>query len=418
MGQKVIPDHATMLVDLLRWDGPRMGRAELAALSPDGWASLVALAETQRVAVLLRARLDERGLLALAPGAIAERLVRLQRANAMRNLLIYRDLAQIAASAAALGIPLVALKGVALAAPLYGNLALRIIGDIDLLVPEARLAALGAALADAGYKPALSHKISRAMPLHLSSLEKHLPPLQREGSPFLVELHGRLSTAGDSCTIPVDEVWARLEPLELPGSRLHGLGAEDLLLHLCIHATHQHRLIDMGLRPLCDIAQVLMARGDRLRWPEVLERSARWRCRRGLALALRLAHDLVGAPVPVEVLDDCGASAIHGPLLDTTRAEIFSQSRMSTDLARLSASSGLWSQASVLWRRIFVSRERLALEFQLSPRDPRLPLYYLLRFAALLRRHTETAVAMARGDEQAHRLAARRLTIEGWLAGD
>lgn len=408
------PEHAELLFDLLRWDEPRTSRAGLAGLTPEVWVGLAELAATQQVAPLLYHKLGARGMLELAPAPTAERLAASYQANALRTMQIYRQLAEIAGIAAERAIPLVALKGVALAGPVYGNIALRPMGDIDLLAPAGQAEELYAALLEAGYKPIDAAGLGAHLP-------QHLPTLGRAGSVCPVELHWRLGTAEDHYHIPLDEIWASPGPLELPGCRLLGLGAEELLLYLCIHATYHHELIGVGARPLCDLAQLLSVRGAELDWASLSERAGRWRCERGVALALRLAHELVGAPVPPAALEQCGAAELPAPLLAASRVQLFSayaeSAAMPAALADLAASEGPVARAGALWRRIFVSREALGRQFGVSPRDPRIWGYYPLRLAALLRRHSGAAAALLRGDEEAGRRAERRLTIGGWLAG-
>lgn len=407
-----IPTHADLLFDLLRWDGSRTDRRALADLSAEDWSALCDLATAQQVAPLLYARLKERQLLEPVPPALATRLAGQHRASALRSLQIYHELAQIVALANELGVPLVVLKGVALAAPVYRNIALRPMGDLDLLLPEAQVVTLGAALSAKGYKPTDAEWPNAVLP-------RHLPPLSREGAPCLIELHWRLSTPDSSFNIPLDEIWSRLEPLELLGCRAQGLGSEDLLLHLCIHATYHHELIGVGVRFMCDLAQLLTVRGSDLNWPVLLERAARWRCERGLALALRLAYDLVGAPVPAGALAHTGADRIPADLLAAAHTQLFTSYRdgvtMPADLAQLAMTTKLGPRARALWRRVFVPRAALATQFQRSPHDPRLSLFYLVRFWLLLRRHGGTVAAMASGDAQSHGRAARRALIAGWL---
>ena len=58
------------------------------------------------------------------------------RMNALRNTLMVRELAEVIQRLGAAGVPVMPLKGVALAASLYGDPTLRVCGDIDILVPR------------------------------------------------------------------------------------------------------------------------------------------------------------------------------------------------------------------------------------------------------------------------------------------
>lgn len=405
--------HAERLFDLLRWNGLGASREALAALTPESWKELCDLGDRLQVAPLLYTRLREHGLLDLPPTAVVSQLGAIHHATALRNLALYHVLAKIAATAEALSIPLVALKGIALAAPVYGNVALRPMGDIDLLAPKSQVGALYDALIATGYSPFQHDNLGAGAPLHL-------PRLQGNGGQPLVELHVRLASPDSSFAFLVDEIWGRLEPIELPGCRLLGLGAEDLLLYLCVHATYQHELLGVGVKPLCDLAQLLTVRGTSLRWPELLERAERWRCGRGLALMLRLAHDLVGAPVPDAILRSSGASGLPEPLLVAAQAHLFLSYEdgraLPRQLAEMVVRQSPWARVDTMRRRIFVSREALAHQFQVSPQDLWLPLYYVARFGRLLRHQAVTALALAGGDKEMRQRAEHRASIGHWLA--
>lgn len=401
---------ADLLFRLLRWDGPRAEPEELAALRPEAWHALIELAIERAVAPLLRQRLRESGLGELPPAELRDRLESVYQATALRAMRIYADLARIARLAE--GLPLVVLKGPALAAPIYGNVALRAIGDLDLLVAEDQVGRLASRLEASGYRP-LEHADEAAV------LPHHLPPYVNPSAACPVEIHWQLTRPGAPYTIPVAEIWGRLEPLSMPGCTALGLAPEDLLIYLAVHATYHHDLIGVGPRPLCDIAQLIAVCGDTLSWAAIVERATRWRCGRGLALALALAADLVGAAVPPHVLNALGADQIGAELRAAAGEQLLStyaeRAAMPAPLATLGDDSGPAARIRLVWRRIVVPRAELAAQFHTNPRSPWIAGLYLRRAWLLLRRHGGAALALAQGAPEVQAQARRRGLLAAWL---
>ena len=68
-------------------------------------------------------------------------------------------------------------------------------------------------------------------------------------------------------------------------------------------ATHSVARFGLGLRPLCDLAEIIRAHGDTLAWPEVQARAVEWHAERFLYLALWLTRELLGRAVPQSVME-------------------------------------------------------------------------------------------------------------------
>lgn len=59
--------------------------------------------------------------------------------------------------------------------------------------------------------------------------------------------------------LDVADLWARARPARIAEAETWTLCPEDLLLHLCLHATFHRKFVQehVGLRPFCDIAESL-----------------------------------------------------------------------------------------------------------------------------------------------------------------
>ena len=74
------------------------------------------------------------------------------------------------------------------------------------------------------------------------------------------------------------------------------------MLHLALHASAHHVFSSFGIRPLCDIAELLRRFGDTLDWEAAQQRAHDWGAGHALYLTLRLAREMLGAAVPTLLL--------------------------------------------------------------------------------------------------------------------
>jgi hypothetical protein len=96
-------------------------------------------------------------------------------------------------------------------------------------------------------------------------------------------------------TLDLDGIWARTRPARVAGHDVLALSPEDLLLHLSVHAGFHHGL-HVAIRRLCDVAAVLER--EEIDWARFADTARRWGAEPFAAVILRLARDLLAAPVP------------------------------------------------------------------------------------------------------------------------
>ncbi len=348
----------------------------------------------------------------LVPRAVGDELRGRFHALAWRNLLLEKELVSLLDRLQGRGIPVVPFKGPVLAAVAYGHPALRVFGDLDILVREADVLRAKDFLVAEGYglEPDLSDAEAAAL---LTVGQEHHFTLVRPESPVPVELHWRVI---QRCyALPLDEggLWARLEPVTLGGVKVPSFAAEDLLLLLCAHGA-KHAWCRLCL--VSDLDGLIRSRPG-LDWAGVLARAAAVHGRRLLAVGLLLAQGLLGTPLPDEVAAwvrrDAGASELArevtagmgrepealaaAELADRGAFFIRARERLADRMAigvRLhSTPAGVDRTALPLAARVYISVAR-ALRPQDRDRDVvRLPgavsgLYYLIRPVRLLGKYT------------------------------
>lgn len=327
---------------------------------------------------------------------------------ALRTRRAEDELARAVAALDAGGVPAIPVKGAAVAA-FYPDPALRAYGDLDLLVPEERLGAAEAALRGLGYRPTTQK--DWALDHHL-----HLPPMIRDGALLPVEVHWRLDDPGRPGCLPVEGLWARALPWTVAGQPALRLEPVDAALHLCRHAAVQHRL-HAGLRGLCDLAQATEGWGPG-EWAGLVRRADDCRLRPAVHVMLGLQQEVLGlCPPPgvMEALKPRGAEALapHPGWL------LLQQPGPGTNLpmgaVRAESGGRPGGRLRGLAEALFWPRARMAAEYNVSVRSPRIWLTYLRRPLDLLRRHGGIAWLGLRGDPAVKAAWERELRVERWL---
>jgi hypothetical protein len=226
---------------------------------------------------------------ALSPPDVAEALMKETVTIAARSLARTRQLAELLSVLAADGVRALPFKGPALSLAAYGDLGVRDSIDLDVVVRPDDIDAARAAMIRAGYAPRT--EMSPAQERTLQRSFGHFVYAAPHGG-AAVELHWRFAAPRYPWSIPAEEVFSRAVTIDLAGSPIASPDATDqLLLQLMHGARHQWERLEW----LVAFAQLLRRVGEN---EEVLiERAEANGSSRALSLALRLAHDLLGAPL-------------------------------------------------------------------------------------------------------------------------
>jgi hypothetical protein len=395
-----------------------LARGALEGLADAEWQALVALAARQRVRPLLRRRLLEDGSWSLVPPPVRAALDRDCRRIALRTLRFQAETAALARDLAARGVPMMVLKGVHLASGIYESPGLREMNDIDVMVRREHLPVAAERVRARGYETVTSTSIEVD-----TLVSHHLTRAVRRGTAN-IEVHWTLFKPGRPWGADPDGLWNRAAPATVGGVSVLALGAEDLLLHLCGHASHQHAF-RMGLRPLLDVASVLERHGPRIDWAALATRADACGWGRGAYLTLSLASSLLGAEVPASALAGLrpeGSWRDEEAATESARALMFERSTPGRDqtvhLSRLVDDQPFAARVRHLVRRVILPRAQLASLYGLPLAAPRrvYALHYLRRLFELTARHTRTAVAIVLLRRSPARRTAQRLNvIEKWM---
>jgi len=190
----------------------------------------------------------------------------------------------------ALNIEALPYKGVALAESVYGDIALRQPGDIDLLVRAKDFLRIKAAAAGLGYTPHMPLTPAEERAYLISGYECAFDsPAGRN----LLEVQWALQPRFYAVDLDMEDLFNRAITIMVAGRQMKTLSPEDLLLVLSIHAAKHgwERLIW-----LCDIAQIAKQPG--LNWEWIVDQAKRLGVLRILHITLLLANWWLGLQVP------------------------------------------------------------------------------------------------------------------------
>ena len=276
------------------------------------WDYLVALAQKHRVAALLYHHLKNATPDAVPAGTLKQ-LENQFHFNLAGNVILARELIAILASFHAGRIEVLPLKGIPVAAGIYGSLALRSTGDLDLLIHRRDLASAKALLEARGFRPCDGDN-GEASPSTL--LELHL---YRPADKILVELRWRITPSYFSGALDLEYLSEYIQPLHVMETEVPSLPPEELLLTLCIHGSkHQWE----RLMWVCDVAEVVRAHPG-LDWDRVARHASRLGVTGAILCGLLVARATLDVPVPDAVLNGFGAGihlaagqACHDLLID------------------------------------------------------------------------------------------------------
>ena len=266
--------------------------------SPMQWEALVRQARRTNLLSAVAASFVEFGMLGDVPPqprAHMESARKLAKAQAEATR---REVAFIDRALAAVGAPIVLLKG---AAYLIAGLAAargRTFSDIDILVPRSALAEVEAALMLNGWATAKNTPYDQR---YYRRWMHELPPLTHVSRQTLLDVHHAILPT--TARLKPDSAKLLRASRPLSGEpRLRVLAPVDMVLHSASHLFCNEE-VGNGLRDLLDLDSLLreFSQDERF-WQGLNSRAAELDLTRPLFYALRYAAQILGTPVPSRVL--------------------------------------------------------------------------------------------------------------------
>lgn len=252
------------------------------------WNLLFDLAERHGTLPLLhQAFLD---IEELVPAEPMRSLKQSYQTNLHKSLLLSRELIRIVERLSALAVDVMPYKGVAVAEVVYGDIALRQSGDIDLLIRPQDLPRIRDAVRELGYMP---HE-------NLSEAEEHAYLESGYECAFdgvagrnLLEVQWALQPRFYAVDFDMAGLFQRAMMVSVAGQPMKTPALPDLFLALSLHAAKH---VWSRLIWLCDIARMMNL--TTLNWNSIESDARNLGVARILRVTMSLAHRLLGAKNP------------------------------------------------------------------------------------------------------------------------
>jgi hypothetical protein len=282
-------------------------QVDWASLSPATWDRLAASAQVHGVAPLLYYTLHTTGWLPQIPPHVQQTLRSEYYRTTARNTIIYQELTRILNVLQQQQIPVVVLKGAALAATVYPEIGLRPMVDLDVLVPRKDIARSVEVMKEIGY----CHSFAELRPGYNVQYMHHIS-LRKISSPdIILEIHHSLITSEvDWVAPPLDWFWKETRQWSQssheqppPGdTKMVQFSPVAHILYLAAHLTIQHELERSPLIWLYDLHLLLTCCTDDISYDEMISRAIELRWSSVVSMALERTVRCFDSQIPQGIL--------------------------------------------------------------------------------------------------------------------
>ncbi len=226
------------------------------------WEKVIKLSSQHLVTPALYWTLSKKGLLdALPDNGLITFLEMMLEANRDRNQKILAQLCNIVMQLNQVGIEPLLMKGVAsLITGVYADVGIRMMTDIDLLIPEDKLMISVTALEKLGYKSLAGYTYA--------TYHHQYVPLVCEGSIASLELHPRMVRIGTQI-LPTTEVWHNAQPLSFSDIKVRVPSPQHRIQHNIIHTymmDANYSMATINLMQLYEFAMLRKSLEKQLDW--------------------------------------------------------------------------------------------------------------------------------------------------------
>jgi len=404
-----------LLLDGLRAVPDKMSNGRCESLTSSDWDDFIMAAGRHGVAPLLYHHLSTSHLDMQIPDRVMGTLRKAYLENAARNMGLYHKLGKLLEHLRHEDIPVIVLKGAHLAALVYGNIALRPMSDVDILVHQEDVVRVGDKMLEMGYTPTQQYRQITRYNAHFAY---GLPNKE-----LFVEIHWTLLPSVYPFDIDTNGQWERSRSAIIAGVKVSVLCPEDMLLYLCLHASKH--IFEMGLKHLCDIFETIRHYGEEIDWRQAQLRIDQWGIGKSAYLTLRLARELLGASVPDHLLKAIKPNDFGEGFMVMAKKSIFADKHYNADglslsplIAQLWGSKRLLNKGILFLRRVFPSPEVMTQMYPVPSDSLLIYFYYPVRMIDLLLRHGRPVWRLLRGDKETQALAKQKNEIaplKDWL---
>ena len=343
------------------------------------------------------------------PPYVTEELEKDYYLNATRNTLIFNELGNILHVFNEGGLQVIVLKGAALAETAYGNLALRPLLDIDLLVKKEDLFSIDEKLKGLGYFPSdRSVDDIDFSSTYLTTLDYR----NTASNPLSFHIHWHFvnSTVPNEHyinDIKMEDIWKEAKKATIANAETLVMAPYHLIIHLSEHAfrvTHSFGKLSF----FCDINEAINYYKERLDWERLLEYSIKFKLDRMVYISLHFTSNFLAADIPEDILLKLS------PKCFTMGEKVFMNAISKNDripglsyLVHLSMNKGLFKKMRFVGRTFFPPRQIVAQRIY-TPQSKVNCSDYFLRINEVFSRLFDTIIILGKGLRKKGQILSKR----------
>ena len=390
-------------------------------LNNNDWDELVELSVKCGVAGLVYFKLQSKVGDSDLPAKAMNELKLHAMNTALINMMYFRELRKVLLVLRQQDINPIILKGAYLAHSIYSDLSQRSMIDLDILLKKSQIEVAEQILLDMGYELDGDREDWKNNHFHYRYL--HLV----EGTN--IELHWDLLEPNSNIQLDIDGIMQRSQSTTIAGIETLVFSPEDLLLHLCTHATVLHLFSYHVIRTLCDITYILRYYGSQIDWDKLREYAEKCGARKQVYLVLYFSRGLLNAPVSIEVLNLLKPVDLNQQILDWAEVRLWGEIEnestkmngnpiMSDRMVDAFVEEEILSKVSVLMKKFFPARQELISLYSLPENSRIVYFYYPRRFVGLLLRHLRTMMLWLSRDFETLTLIEmerQRVALTNWF---
>ncbi|MBI5648857.1 MAG: nucleotidyltransferase family protein [Chloroflexi bacterium] len=263
-------------------------------LDADQWNAVAQIAWANNLTPLLYAAIlqnEDTG----APAALVETLQTAYHQVKIANWVAFREVGELLTIFEREKIETVLLKGAALAKTVYPAIAMRPMGDVDVLFRDDDVAHARAILIARGFTPGLEP--SENFQTRFACEQA----FTRAGKyPMMFEVHWHLfNLPYYRARIPIEWFWQRTLPMRVNDQPARAFAPEAQIIHLAAHAALHHQ--GHNLLAAYDLALTLARYRDQINWDDVIQAARAFVLSRIVQANLARVRETWGVAAPAQV---------------------------------------------------------------------------------------------------------------------
>jgi hypothetical protein len=326
------------------------------------WESVVARAERQMLTPLLFDSVKKIDRLRELPPPVLLDIRRNYLRSANHSEENFRELAVLLDALDEARIPVILLKGAALAIALYDRIIQRPMCDLDLLIPKDALPSFIEIIRDRGFVD--NRNLGKGFEQEFGTEACFIRP---DASRLVVEPHWHVfNSPYYAKKIPVEWFWQHTAPIDIRGRQAKMLSPTAALLHQAVHFYAHHT--ETGLLPLYDIARLLTRWRDRIDWDDLMGTARAFGLLWVVQDVLRDLSEIWQVSLPAQI--SAAADAAGG----IRTVDIHARSRYVHHVEDFGSVAGRKARILYLWKLLFPSK--LYLRQRYGMRDDRLAVVF------------------------------------------